>query len=141
MSNYSTLSTCWRTIEVTSSDNKSCTENFSTDYYSYLNGLSNDPLVHSLENFKQGSQYAKGAYGWALKQIDPKYIGNIFELGANNGSDTKILSKLYPKSIIVAVEALPEHCEKIRQLNLPNVIVVQKAITDRSAQETSLPPG
>ena len=88
---------------------------------------------HNRERFSDN--YNKGNYGWAFKAIDPKNITNIFELGAHDGNDTEILSKLYPNSTIIAVEALPEFCDKIRKRKLPNVQIIQKAITDKQGND------
>ena len=81
------------------------------------------------------NNYNKGNYEWALKDINPKNITNIFELGAHAGVDTSILSKLYPDSTIIAVEALPELCDIIRKKKLPNVQIIQKAITDKNGKD------
>ena len=54
----------------------------------------------------------------------------IIDVGAHKGESAQFFNELLPDSLIYSIEPVPEHAQFIRNLNLPNVLVSEMALSD-----------
>lgn len=54
----------------------------------------------------------------------------VFDVGANDGGDTLDMARNDPDTIVYAFEPTPQLAEKLRSYNLPNYVVIEKAVSN-----------